>query len=271
MPELPEVETTRRGIAPLLIGHTVAGVELRTPKLRWPLDPGLAEQLKTRQVLGVRRRAKYLLLEFENGCLLLHLGMSGSLRVIPSQMPAGPHDHVDIRFVGDQSLRLTDPRKFGAVLWVGDKPEEHPLLRSLGPEPLDKAMNGGYLFRCSRQRRLAVKAFIMDQKVVVGIGNIYASEALFRAGVRPDRPAGKIGAARFGRLADEIKAVLKEAIAAGGTTLQDFQQADGRPGYFRQKLKVYGRGGEPCPVCGGDILVKTIGQRSTFFCRFCQR
>ncbi len=271
MPELPEVETTRRGIAPLLVGLTVTNAVLRTEKLRWPLDSRLPKLLSGRKLLGLKRRAKYLLFEFTNGTLLLHLGMSGSLRVLSLETPPGRHDHADIHFSNGSCLRLTDPRKFGALLWVEEDPFAHPLLGSLGPEPLDDEFDGVYLYTRSRRRKLAVKSYIMDQKLVVGVGNIYASEALFRSGIRPDRPAGGLSKDLYRRLAAEIKLVLASAIEAGGTTLQDFKQADGRPGYFKQELNVYGRAGEDCPSCGRPIQVLRIGQRSTYFCRRCQR
>ncbi|PNU20725.1 DNA-formamidopyrimidine glycosylase [Geothermobacter hydrogeniphilus] len=271
MPELPEVETTRRGIAPLLCGKTVCDVILRTARLRWPIDPELSERLAGQTLEAVTRRAKYLIFSFSSGTLLLHLGMSGSLRVIPAGLAAGRHDHVDILFSDGNCLRLTDPRKFGAVLWSDGPVADHPLLARLGPEPFAADFNGRYLHQRSRRRQIAVKSLIMDQKVVVGVGNIYASEALFRAGIRPDRTAGSIAAARYDRLAEAVRDVLAEAIAAGGTTLQDFQQVDGRPGYFRQNLMVYGRAGEKCRECGGDVQSCRIGQRSTFFCRHCQR
>lgn len=269
MPELPEVETTRRGIAPALIGETVSAVVLRTEKLRWPLDPQLGAWMTGQRLREVRRRAKYLLFMFDDGCLLVHLGMSGSLRIFTRDTMPGKHDHVDLVFAGGQVLRLTDPRKFGAVLWTDD-PEQHRLLLKLGPEPLDNEFSGDYLHRRSRHRKMAVKPFVMGQQIVVGVGNIYASEALFRARIRPDRPAGSISLARYRRLAGVIKDVLDEAIAAGGTTLQDFQQSDGRPGYFKQELQVYGRAGEPCRVCSRPIRSVRLGQRSTFFCGSCQ-
>jgi len=271
MPELPEVETTRRGLEPLLTGRRIEAVTLRTAKLRWPLEPELGAAVCGQRVVAVKRRAKYLLLELEGDTLLLHLGMSGSLRVVPAGLAAGKHDHIDLRFDDGMLLRFQDPRKFGALLRLTGPAENHPLLRDLGPEPLAAEFDGEHLYAVSRQRRLAVKPFIMDQKVVVGVGNIYANEALFRAGIRPDRAAGSLGRQPYRRLAEQIRLVLGAAIRAGGTTLQDFAQADGRPGYFRQELQVYGRGGEPCLVCGRTLAVSRLGQRSTFFCRHCQR
>ncbi|TYO99589.1 DNA-(apurinic or apyrimidinic site) lyase [Geothermobacter ehrlichii] len=269
MPELPEVETTRRGIEPLLRGRRVSGLTLRAAGLRRPFATDLADRLTGRRLRAVRRRAKYLLFDFAHGSLLLHLGMSGSLRVVDSEAPAGRHDHVDIDFSG-RILRMTDPRKFGVLLWAGTDVDSHPLLRYLGPEPLSDAFDGAYLLGRCRKRRTAIKALLMDQKVVVGVGNIYASEALFRAGIRPDRPCGRLSAAECDRLVAAVRDVLTRAIAAGGTTLRDFQRADGRPGYFSLELQVYGRGGEPCVACGQELEQMRLAGRSTFFCRYCQ-
>lgn len=271
MPELPEVETTRRGLEPLIVGQRLTGAVLRTARLRWPLDPALPEMIGGQRVLAVERRAKYLLLRLERGTLLLHLGMSGSLRVVDGEPPPGKHDHVDLSFEHGRLLRLTDPRKFGALLWVAGEPEAHPLLSRLGPEPLAEEFGADWLLQRARGRRMAVKPFIMDQQIVVGVGNIYASEALFRAGIRPDRAAGSISRGRWQRLVVAIKQVLAEAIEAGGTTLQDFARTDGRPGYFRQELKVYGREEQPCLICQRPIRNTRIGQRSTYFCPHCQR
>lgn len=270
MPELPEVETTRRGIEPLISGCRIGRVELRVPKLRWPLDPQLSDVLVGQTVRSVGRRAKYLLVNLDSGCLLLHLGMTGNLRVVPGSTPVAKHDHVDIHFDDGRCLRFTDPRRFGAVLWLSGRPEEHPLLSKLGPEPLSSEFNGDYLYRRSRNRRLAIKPFIMDQQVVVGVGNIYASEALFMAGISPGRGAGRTSGKRYDRLTEEIKKVLQAALDAGGTTFSDFRQVDGKPGYFKQQLQVYGREGKPCPLCGTAIVAIRLGQRSTFYCRRCQ-
>ncbi len=271
MPELPEVETTRRGIAPLIIGKTIAELVLRTEKLRWPLDRNLCLLLPGLAIRCVERRAKYLLLRTDKGTLILHLGMSGSLRIVPAETTENKHDHVDLIFSDGSCLRFTDPRKFGALLWTEDDPLLHPLLAKLGPEPLAEQLTGDYLYQSSRKRKIAVKPFVMDQRLVVGVGNIYASEALFGAGIDPRVPAGKIGRQRYQRLAKEIKQVLRQAIAAGGTTISDFKQADGKPGYFKQELRVYGRECEPCRVCGQPIRVIRLGQRSTFYCTKCQR
>lgn len=271
MPELPEVETTRRGIAPRLIGKTIAELILRTEKLRWPLDQNLCLHLPGQTIRAVERRAKYLLLRTAQGTLILHLGMSGSLRIVSAETTENKHDHVDLILADGSCLRFTDPRKFGALIWTEENPLRHPLLAHLGPEPLSEALNGDYLYRSSRKRKIAVKPFIMDQKLVVGVGNIYASEALFGAGIDPRVAAGKIGRERYLGLAKEIKRVLQQAIAAGGTTISDFTQSDGKPGYFKQQLQVYGRAGEPCLACGREIKSLRLGQRSTYFCRRCQR
>ncbi|MEX0870919.1 MAG: bifunctional DNA-formamidopyrimidine glycosylase/DNA-(apurinic or apyrimidinic site) lyase, partial [Aquisalimonadaceae bacterium] len=247
MPELPEVETTRRGILPHVAGQSITGFEVREPRLRWPVAPGLAAILPGLRVETVDRRAKYLLFRTAAGSLMLHLGMSGSLRVLPPPWPVpGRHDHVDILLGSGQCLRYTDPRRFGSLHWI-PAGAGHALLDSLGPEPLDPRFTGEHLYRQSRGRRVTVKSFLMDGHIVVGVGNIYASEALFLAGIRPDRSAGRVSLARYRRLAEAVRQVLEAAIAAGGTTLRDFVGGEGRPGYFRQKLRVYGRGGEPCP------------------------
>lgn len=270
MPELPEVETTRRGIAPLLEGRRIAAVRVREARLRWPVPATLETTLRGARVQTVERRAKYLLLRVDAGTVILHLGMSGSLRVVPADTPAGKHDHVDLVLEDGFCLRLRDPRRFGAVLFTREAPERHALLRRLGPEPLGEAFNGDYLYARSRGRRLAVKPFLMDSTVVVGVGNIYANEALFLAGIPPGRPAGRIGPERYQALAEAVRAVLQRAIAAGGTTLRDFTAVDGAPGYFALELNVYGRAGEACPRCGTPIRMRRLGQRSTYFCARCQ-
>lgn len=270
MPELPEVETTRRGIAPHLEGLSVSDVVVRQPRLRWPVPRGLKRTLGGRALMRVERRAKYLLLRFGNGTLIIHLGMSGSLRILPGTTPPEPHDHVDIVF-GDRCLRLRDPRRFGAVLWHRGDMDRHPLIAHLGPEPLSDAFSAAQLADAARGRKVAIKQLIMDGKVVVGVGNIYANEALYLAGIHPMRPAGRIGFARIERLVAAIKQVLAAAIEQGGTTLRDFQREDGRPGYFAQQLRVYGRGGLPCPACGRPLKEIRQGQRSTVYCGHCQR
>jgi formamidopyrimidine-DNA glycosylase len=241
------VETTRRGIAPLVEGRKVTAVVIREHRLRWPIPETLPLLLARRKLHRVERRAKYLLLRFRHGTLMIHLGMSGSLRVLPANRMAEKHDHFDL-VLGDRCLRLRDPRRFGAVLWTQEDPFRHSLLERLGPAPLSAEFDGGHLYRLSRSRRTPVKPFIMDGRVVVGVGNIYASEALFQAGIHPSRPCGRIARIRYERLAQAVKAVLAAAIEAGGTTLQDFRQADGNPGYFAQALNVYGRTGDPAPT-----------------------
>jgi len=270
MPELPEVETTRRGIAPHLVGHRIEALKIRQPRLRWPIPAALRRNLPGQRVEAVERRAKYLLVHTAAGSALLHLGMSGSLRVLPAATPAGKHDHVDWLLDSGQMLRYTDPRRFGSQLWQASG-KIHPLLADLGPEPLDAGFDGAYLWRKSRRRAAAVKLFLMDQHIVVGVGNIYVSEALFAAGIRPGRAAGSISLARYERLAEEIKRILACAITRGGTTLRDFLSPDGEPGYFEQELFVYGRTGQPCKVCASTIRGVVIGQRSTFYCPRCQR
>lgn len=270
MPELPEVETTRRGIAPYLVGRRIEEIIVRQPRLRWPIPGKLRAELPGQRVKGVERRAKYLLVHTEPGSALLHLGMSGSLRVLSSDTTPGPHDHVDWRLDSGAILRYTDPRRFGSQLWQ-PAGTTHALLAGLGPEPLGDNFDGDHLWRASRGRAAAVKTFLMDQKIVVGVGNIYAAEALFAAGIRPTRPAGSVSRARYARLAQEVRRILEYAITRGGTTLRDFLSPDGTPGYFEQELFVYGRRGEPCRVCGTAIRSITLGQRSTFYCPHCQR
>jgi formamidopyrimidine-DNA glycosylase len=271
MPELPEVETTRRGIEPWIVGRRVAAVSIRERRLRRPITRGLATTLTGQRIETVRRRAKYLLLGTAAGTAVLHLGMSGSLRICRPAPPPGAHDHVDIGFDDGRILRYTDPRRFGLLLWTRDDPLAHPLLARLGPEPLGEDFDGDHLHALSRGRRAAVKNFIMDGRVVVGVGNIYASESLHRAGMHPLRAAGRVSAARYRRLAQSIREVLGEAIEAGGTTLRDFTDSDGRPGYFAHHLNVYGHAGEPCPGCGEPIRQRVIGQRASYFCINCQR
>lgn len=271
MPELPEVETARRGIAPHLVGRRIRRLEVREWRLRWPISRRLPAALRGRAIEAVGRRGKYLLIRAGGGTLLWHLGMSGSLRALADPPPPGPHDHVDLELSGGTVLRFRDPRRFGSLHWTGGDPLRHRLLAGLGPEPLGEDFGGGWLHARSRGRRAAVKTFLMDARVVVGVGNIYASEALFEAGVAPSRPAGRVSRARYGRLAAAVREVLARSIEAGGTTLRDFTEADGRPGYFARELRVYGRAGEPCVRCGEPVRVKTLGQRSSFYCPRCQR
>lgn len=270
MPELPEVETTRRGIAPYITGHRISGVIVREPRLRWPIPPDLGQKLGGRRIQSVGRRGKYLLLEADQGAVVIHLGMSGSLRLVDPAEPPQRHDHLDILFWNGRCLRLRDPRRFGAVLWVESDPRDHGLLARLGPEPLENDFDGDYLYGRSRGRRTAIKPFLMDNRIVVGVGNIYACESLYLAGIHPLRPAGRISRNRYRRLASSVRQTLCQAIAAGGTTLRDFLSSEGRPGYFRQQLQVYGRAGEPCPRCSTPIRQVRQGQRSTFFCGRCQ-
>ncbi|UVO18362.1 bifunctional DNA-formamidopyrimidine glycosylase/DNA-(apurinic or apyrimidinic site) lyase [Stutzerimonas stutzeri] len=270
MPELPEVETTRRGIAPHLVGQRVSRVIVRERRLRWPIPEDLDVRLSGQRIEAVERRAKYLLIRFEAGTLIAHLGMSGSLRLVEGALPPAKHEHVDLLLESGQALRYTDPRRFGALLW-SDDPLNHVLLASLGPEPLSEAFDGERLFQLSRGRSMAVKPFIMDNAVVVGVGNIYASEALFAAGIDPRRPAGGISRARYLKLADEIKRILALAIERGGTTLRDFVGGDGKPGYFQQELFVYGRSGEFCKHCGTTLREVRLGQRASVYCSRCQR
>ncbi|KTF41277.1 bifunctional DNA-formamidopyrimidine glycosylase/DNA-(apurinic or apyrimidinic site) lyase [Xanthomonas translucens] len=270
MPELPEVETTRRGLEPHLLGRRIHGVILRRPDLRWPIPPEVAQQLPGQCIDGIRRRAKYLLMDTAAGSALLHLGMSGSLRVLPGDTPPRAHDHVDISLEDGRVLRFNDPRRFGCLLWQAPG-QTHPLLEALGPEPLSDDFDGDYLFQRSRGRRAPVKTFLMDQRVVVGVGNIYAAESLFQAGISPLREAGEVSRARYARLAEAAKAILGYAIGRGGTTLRDFISPDGAPGYFEQELAVYGREGEACKRCGRPLRHASIGQRASVWCGSCQR
>ena len=281
MPELPEVETTRAGLAPHLVGRRVMGAKLRRADLRWPIAAEIQALLPGQRILAVRRRAKYLLLDTAAGSALLHLGMSGSLRVLPAGTPVRAHDHVDLLLDaepghGGRVLRFNDPRRFGCLLWQAPG-QTHPLLATLGPEPLPvdgsagPRFDGDYLFSRSRGRIAPVKSFLMDQRVVVGVGNIYAAEALFAAGIAPQRAAGEVSLTRYARLAGAVTTILGRAIARGGTTLRDFISPDGAPGYFEQELWVYGRGGEPCRRCGRRLRQALIGQRASVWCGHCQR
>lgn len=269
MPELPEVETTRRGIEPFLLGQTILTLCVREPRLRWPVPPELRQELSGRAIQTVSRRGKYLLIGVASGSVIMHLGMSGSLSIVSASIPAGKFDHIDIILTNGDCLRLRDPRRFGSVLWSVN-PAQHALLRHLGPEPLENDFSGNYLFNQSRGRIRAVRDFIMDSHIVAGIGNIYANEALFLAGIDPRRRAGKISRQRYDRLAQTIRVTLEDALAAGGTTLRDFRRSDGTPGYFQQSLKVYGRKDRPCPQCARPIRGQMLGSRSAFFCISCQ-
>ncbi len=270
MPELPEVETTRRGLLPLLDHATITAVDLREARLRWPFQARWTEDLAGQTILSLSRRAKYLLLHLSKGTLIAHLGMSGSLRCVTPDVPLKKHDHITLYLDSGLQLRYHDPRRFGCLIYTTEASQEHPLLASLGPEPLSDEFSGSLLFSASRGHRLAVKNFIMDQRVVVGVGNIYANEALFKAGIRPTRAAGRISLQRYQRLAACIRATLEAAIEKGGTTLRDFIGGDGEPGYFQQTLLVYGRAGLSCTVCQEPLQACLVGQRSTVFCPCCQ-
>jgi formamidopyrimidine-DNA glycosylase len=271
MPELPEVETVRRGIAPRLTGQTVAQVIVRQPRLRWPVPEELALQLPGQVIRRVERRAKYLLLRMDVGTALLHLGMTGRLRILSAETPLQKHDHVDMVLADGDCLRFNDSRRFGALLWTVEPPEQHPLLQTLGPEPFDPAFSGSYLHQRAQGRTAAIKTFIMDNHIVVGVGNIYANESLFAAGISPLRPAGQISLVEYERLATVIQEILAAAIAQGGTTLRDFIGGDGEPGYFQQSLRVYDRYSRPCMACAEPIQRCRIGQRATYYCLRCQR
>ncbi|MBL0143664.1 MAG: bifunctional DNA-formamidopyrimidine glycosylase/DNA-(apurinic or apyrimidinic site) lyase [Betaproteobacteria bacterium] len=270
MPELPEVETTRLGLIARVVGRCIRDVVVREPRLRWPVPGNLAARLRGARVRDIRRRGKYLLFDFESGHLLVHLGMSGTLTVVPGDRPVRRHDHVDLALDSGDIVRLNDPRRFGAVLWMRD-PAKHKLLAGLGVEPFDEAFGGAFLHRESRRRRVPVKQFLMDSRVVTGIGNIYANEALFAARILPSRAAGRISRARFDCLAREVLATLRRALAAGGSTLRDFVGSDGEPGHFQREYAVYGRASEPCPACGSPIRASRHAGRSTFHCASCQR
>jgi len=276
MPELPEVETTRRGLAAHLTSLTIADVVIRNASLRWPIPKNLPKLLRGQAIHSLQRRAKYLLMDCGSGTLILHLGMSGSLRILAADTPPEKHDHFDLLLSDGTLMRLRDPRRFGAVLWHSGDAHTHPLLASLGPEPLPDAsgkndFNARYLYQATRGRSVSIKQCIMDNHIVVGVGNIYANEALFRAGIKPQLAAGILSLPRCSKLVDEIRATLAEAIAMGGSTLRDFVNSAGQPGYFQQNYWVYGRGGEPCRRCGTPIRLVRQGQRSSFYCRSCQK
>lgn len=271
MPELPEVETTLRGVLPHVRNKKIHAVIVRHYGLRYPVDDKLSGYLQGRQISGGYRRGKYLLFLVGDGALMIHLGMSGSLRIVDAKTPPNKHDHMDLVLSDGQAMRFTDPRRFGAILWLADASAQHPLLQHLGPEPLTDTFSGQHLFERSRRKTVAVKNFVMDSRTVVGVGNIYANEALFIAGIHPTKTAGKISLQRYEVLATTIKTVLADAIRQGGTTLRDFVGGDGNPGYFQQSLNVYGRGGKPCVVCGRPLKEVRLGQRSTVFCGRCQR
>lgn len=272
MPELPEVETSRRGIAPFLEQQNIAEVIVRDHRLRWPVNPDLPQILAEQRVHQIGRRAKYLLFDCDSGTLLIHLGMSGRLRVLDASQPLQPdkHDHVDIVFENGYRLRYTDPRRFGAVIWTHEPVELHPLLSHLGPEPLEGDFDADYLLDKASKRQVAIKTFIMNAEIVVGVGNIYASEALFMAGIHPKMITAKLKKNQALKLVEAIKAVLGKAIAAGGTTLRDFRDSEGNPGYFAQELQVYNRAGLGCRQCGHPIELFRQANRATYFCPACQ-
>ncbi|MDJ0926184.1 MAG: bifunctional DNA-formamidopyrimidine glycosylase/DNA-(apurinic or apyrimidinic site) lyase [Gammaproteobacteria bacterium] len=270
MPELPEVEITRRGIEPVLRGQRIKQLAVRSRKLRWPIPRGLEQRLHGATVAAVDRRAKYLLLRTDQGTALIHLGMTGGLRLVADRKAPNKHDHYDIVLENGSIVRFNDTRRFGSLLWAGDRPERHRLLRDLGPEPLGPGFTGDYLRRVSRGRRVAIKQLLMNAHIVVGVGNIYASEALFRAGINPKRAAGRISLPRMERLTDTVREVLRDSLRSGGTTLRDFYGGDGRPGYFVRELRVYDRADLPCLVCSEPIRHIVQGQRSTYYCKGCQ-
>jgi len=269
MPELPEVETSRRGIEPHIVDATISRVVVRERRLRWPVAREVDRNLPGQVITSVGRRAKYLLINTDKGSAILHLGMSGSVCIVKRDAPAGVHDHVDIELESGLTLRFRDPRRFGSLHWSED-PLSHPLLAKLGPEPLGDDFDASYLWRKSRGRKVSVKQFIMNANIVVGVGNIYASESLFIAGINPRRAAGRIARHRYDTLVDAIKDVLTKAIEAGGTTLRDFYGGDGEAGYFQQQLEAYGREDEPCRRCDTPITAIVQGQRSTYYCKNCQ-
>jgi len=282
MPELPEVEVTRLGIAPYLEGHRVSGVVIRNPRLRWPIPDGLNDQLQGNMIHAIARRAKYLLFDCGAGTLIVHLGMSGSLRLLSNDClnpnestqfvnPPGKYDHFDLIMEGKLVLRFRDPRRFGAVLWQPGNIMRHPLFTKLGPEPLTADFCATRLYEYSRRRKLSIKTMLMNNQIVVGVGNIYANEALFHARINPQTAVYRIGLSRYEKLVQNVKKVLEMAIKAGGSSLRDFVNSNGNPGYFQQQYWVYGRAGMPCRKCGAVIKQIKQGQRSSFYCPFCQR
>lgn len=271
MPELPEVESTRRGLAPHLCGTRILRLEVRDHRLRWPVAPDLPRRLHGAAIRSIERRGKYLLIECGSGWLIVHLGMSGSLRVLPADTLAGKHDHVDLLLDNGKVVRLTDPRRFGCVLWGGADPLTHPLLSRLAPEPLERTFNAQWLRNRLQGRVAAIKTLLLDSRIVTGVGNIYASEALFRAGIHPLTPGRRLSLARCERLVQAIRVTLRRAIAAGGSTLRNYVGSDGQPGSAQQRHLVYEREGEACRTCGARIRCIRQGQRSTFYCPRCQR
>ncbi|MGI9316339.1 MAG: bifunctional DNA-formamidopyrimidine glycosylase/DNA-(apurinic or apyrimidinic site) lyase [bacterium] len=271
MPELPEVETTLNGIAPYLSGQTLSAIKVRDRRLRWPVTPGLEGKAKGQKVRYLERRGKYILLGLEQGGLLIHLGMSGSMRVLAESAPPQVHDHFDLETSAGKIIRFRDPRRFGCLLWHPDDVRAHPRLKRLGVEPLSDGFSGKLLYDSAQGRRVAIKNLIMNGEIVVGVGNIYASESLFDAGIHPSRGCHRVSLQRYERLSQSIRKILSNAIKQGGTTLKDFVRVDGSPGYFEQKLHVYGREREGCDRCDGEIHKSVIGQRATYYCARCQR
>ena len=271
MPELPEVESTRRGLEREVLGCTITNVTVRDRRLRWPVPPKLARELTGRRIRDIRRRAKYLLIGVGHGTALVHLGMSGNLRLLESRTAPRPHDHIDVILDDGRCIRYHDPRRFGCWLWTESEPERHRLLAHLGPEPLGPEFDGARLHRRLRGRTAPIKNLLMDSRIVAGVGNIYANEALFIAGIDPRRAGGRVARRRIDRLVHAVRQVLRGAVEAGGTTLRDYARTDGVEGEFASRLNAYGRGGEPCPRCAAPIARTTLGQRTTWFCRRCQR
>ena len=271
MPELPEVETTRLGLMPHLLGRTILDLVVREPRLRWPIPAGLGGELRGTQIMGVARRAKYLVIDCGAGHLIVHLGMSGSLRLVDPDVSPGKHDHYDLLTDAGRAVRFTDPRRFGSLHWTQEAPDQHPLLAKLGPEPLSDLFNGEWLYNATRNRRVSIKQFVMDQHQLVGVGNIYANESLFRAGIHPHIPAARVGLKRCEALVAAIKHTLNLALKAGGSTLRDFVNSDGEPGSFQLSYRVYDRTGKPCFRCRQTIREIRQGQRGTFYCATCQR
>lgn len=271
MPELPEVETTKNGISPYVVNKPITKVIIRNPQLRWPIPQVIKKTLAKQRIESITRRSKYLLCQTTKGHLILHLGMSGRLQIVDQDKPVGKHDHFEIHFHDQTILRFTDPRRFGAILWTQGDPQQHQLLAKLGPEPLSEDFSTEYLFERSRKHRIAIKSFIMDAQIVVGVGNIYAQEALFLAGIHPKRAANQVSVTRYQQLVITIKQVLTAAIEAGGTTLRDFRWGENKPGYFQQQLNVYGRADQTCIQCGSILKLIRLNQRSTVYCPKCQR
>lgn len=271
MPELPEVETSRRGIAPHLLHKTISNIIVRQAKLRWLIAGNLPQLFSKQTINSIQRRGKYLIFDTKVGSLILHLGMSGSLRIVANGTPAQKHDHVDIECSDGTCLRYTDPRRFGCLLHTHDDPLQHRLLNKLGPEPLGTDFTAQYLMGKILNKKVAIKLLLMNSHIVVGVGNIYANEALFKAGIHPAMPAGELLTPQAVRLVKAVKQILHRAITAGGTSLQDFTQSDGKPGYFKQALQVYGRSGEPCTKCGIPLCESKLGGRQTVFCSMCQK